>query len=203
MVKTKEQQYEILAMTKIQLSKIYGKTGQAIDQWREHGMPMMDEVGPNNTHLFWLPDVVAWRERFIRGSDVLSAQAEKGRLDKYRANKAELEYNLMLGNLVETDEVTKAVAGYITDCVSRLMSLPNKLAPIVFGAKTIPKAEALIRGELYDAVSELRDLKPNDYIERDNKVMETATNIESKRMGRQTSKVKPRGKRRTGKVADK
>jgi hypothetical protein len=150
-----------------------------------------------------LPDVAQWRERYVLGSDVLSAQSEKARLDKFRANKAEIEYHQMLGKLVDAETFSRMTSSYISDCVARLMSLPNKLGPVVFGAATIPKAVKLIRTELHDCVSELAGLRPTDYIGLAAKGVEAATDIKPKRVGRPKSKAKPRGKRRTRKVANK
>ena len=192
---TETEKYNELVVTRTQLARIYGKTIETIGVWRGHGLPSLDERGKRNAVLFYLPDVIQWREQYVQGSDVLSAQAEKARLDKYRANKAELEYHLLLSELAPTSDVIKCISGYIADCVARLMSIPNKLGPVVFGAATIPKAVKLIRAELYDCVSELAELNPSDYIESDPKIVAAAGDIESKRVGRQKQKAKPRGKR--------
>ena len=200
---TEQEKYDALVVTRAQLAQIYGKTTETIGVWKEHGLPVLDRRGNKNAVLFYLPDVVQWRESYVMDSDTLSAQAEKARLDKFRANKAEIEYHIALGELVDVNMVTKCWSGYISDCVARLMSLPNKLGPVVFGVKTIPKAVELIRSELHDCVSELAGLKPTDYIGLDTKVVEIATDIESKRMGRQKQKVKSGGKRGAGKVANK
>ena len=200
---TEQEKYDALVVTRAQLAQIYGKTTETIGVWKEHGLPVLDRRGNKNAVLFYLPDVVQWRESYVMDSDTLSAQAEKARLDKFRANKAEIEYHIALGELVDVNMVTKCWSGYISDCVARLMSLPNKLGPVVFGVKTIPKAVELIRSELHDCVSELAGLKPTDYIGLDTKVVEIATDIESKRMGRQKPKVKSRGKRGAGEVANK
>ena len=199
---SEQEKYDALVVTRSQIAQIYGKTTDTIGTWQGHGMPVLDE-SRGKARLSYLPDVVQWRESYVQGSDVLSAQAEKARLDKFRANKAELDYHVSLGKLIDTEVVTKMMTGYISDCVARLMSLPNKLGPVVFGVKTIPKAVELIRSELHDCVSELAGLKPTDYIGLDTKVVEIATDIESKRMGRSKSKTKPRSKRRTRKVANK
>ena len=188
---TEQEKYDALVVTRAQLAQIYGKTTETIGVWKEHGLPVLDRRGNKNAVLFYLPDVVQWRESYVMDSDTLSAQAEKARLDKFRANKAEIEYHIALGELVDVNMVTKCWSGYISDCVARLMSLPNKLGPVVFGVKTIPKAVELIRSELHDCVSELAGLKPTDYIGLDTKVVEIATDIESKRMGRSKSKTKP------------
>ena len=196
---TEQEKYDALVVTRAQLAQIYGKTTGTIGVWMEHGLPALDKRGNKNAVLFYLPDVVQWRESYVLGSDTLSAQAEKARLDKFRANKVELEYHVSLSKLIDTEVVVKCISGYISDCVARLMSLPNKLGPVVFGATTIPKAVKLIRTELHDCVSELGELKPSDYIESDPKILAVATDIESKRMGRPKPKVKPRGKRRARK----
>ena len=199
---SEQEKYDALVVTRSQIAQIYGKTTDTIGTWQGHGMPVLDE-SRGKARLSYLPDVVQWRESYVQGSDVLSAQAEKARLDKFRANKAELEYHIALGELVDVNMVTKCWSGYIGDCVARLMSLPNKLGPVVFGVKTIPKAVEMIRAELHDCVSELAGLKPTDYIGLDTKVVEIATDIESKRVGRPKQKVKPGVKRGAGKVANK
>lgn len=199
---TAKEKYDALVVTSAQLAQIYGKTVETIGIWKGHGMPVLDEVR-GRAKLFYLPDVVQWREGYVQGSDVLSAQAEKARLDKFRANKAEIEYHQMLGKLVDAETFSGMTSAYISDCVARLMSMPNKLAPIVFGAKTIPKAEKLIRTELHDCVSELAGLKPTDYIGLTAKGVEAPTDIESKRVGRQKQKAKSGGKRGARKVANK
>jgi hypothetical protein len=64
-------------------------------------MLVEQQVEINNYKYIYLPDVIQWRERYSLGSDTLTAQTEKARLNKFRTNKIELEYNAMLGKTIE------------------------------------------------------------------------------------------------------
>ena len=106
---TEKEKYDALVVTRAQIAQIYGKTAETIGIWMGHGLPVLDEMR-GRAKLFYLPDVVQWRESYVQGSEVLSAQAEKARLDKFRANKAELEYHLLLSELAVTSDVTKCIS---------------------------------------------------------------------------------------------
>ena len=199
---SKQEKFNALVVTRAQLVQIYGKTTKTIGTWMGHGLPALDE-SRGRARLFYLPDVIQWRESYVQGSDTLSAQAEKARVDKFRADKLEIELDIAVGKVADVNLVTSMVSGHIAECVARLMSLPGKMAPVAFGAKTIAKAEKLIRTELYECVSELAELEPTDYIQQNKEVVEAAANIKSKRVGRQKQKAKSRGKRGAGEVADK
>lgn len=190
------------------LSKVLMLTPRRIQQLTSDGVLIKEGRGkypliPNVQNY-----IKYWQDR-AAGSDAaqdpnnLSAQAEKARLVKFQANKAELEYHLLLGEIARSSDVIKCVSGYIADCVARLMSMPNKLGPIVFGAKTIPKTVDIIRTELNECVSELAGLNPDDYIKTDPKIVAIAASAKSKRVVRSKSKTKPRRKRGTGTVANK
>jgi len=72
-----------------------------------------------------------------RPSAPVDYHMEKARLVKTQADRAEIELKELNGELVRTQDVADEWYNVITDCKSRLLSIPSKAAPIV-AAETNP-----------------------------------------------------------------
>ena len=174
---------------KKQLGELYGKSSKTICEWINYGLPTLGKQG--RSVKIDLKEAVQWREKYILGSDTLKGQGEKAALDKARRLKIELEYQVMLGNLVEIDRIESIMFNLITGVVTRLKSMPTKLAPLAHGCKTLPKLEAVIRKVLYDCITDLREFNTDNFVTKNSKGMAITADSNAKSVVRRKSKVKP------------
>ena len=91
------------------------------------------------------------------GSEVLDYHAEKARLTKLQADKAQVELDERKGQLVEVDAISAEWARVVTDCKNRLLSIPTKAAPIVAPLSTPSEVMQVIEDLIREALEELAD----------------------------------------------
>ena len=87
--------------------------------------------------------------------DRIDFHVEKARLTKTQADKAEFELRQMAGELVLADDVIKVWEIAVTDCKSRLLSVPSKAAPIVATETNAGACQKIIDELVREALLEL------------------------------------------------
>jgi phage terminase Nu1 subunit (DNA packaging protein) len=95
------------------------------------------------------------------GVEELSVQ--RVRLLKAQADKTEIEVDILEGNVIPADEVEEKWGRIITAFRARILSLPNKLAPLVTATNDYKEAEEIIKEYVYEALIELSEYDPEDY----------------------------------------
>lgn len=116
---------------------------------------------PNGTHppdqfRDWLRG--RWSEEVGVGSDGRPAdsfQAERTRLTKAQADKAEIEAAELARELVRTEDVKLTWGELVAAVRAKLLSLPSKLAPLLAPPGKIAEAQALAETMVHEALSEL------------------------------------------------
>jgi len=81
--------------------------------------------------------------------------AEKARLVKAQADRAELEVMEISGKLVRADDIEAELYSKITDCKTRLLGIPSKAAPIVAAETSAGSCQKIINELVYEALEEL------------------------------------------------
>lgn len=95
---------------------------------------------------------------FLRASDnsgdgqALDGAAEKARLDRAKANLAELDLAQKEGRLVPASAIEKAWGNVATEVRTRLMSIPASTAPRITGKMSTVEIEAIIREQVDEAL---------------------------------------------------
>jgi hypothetical protein len=137
---------------KKQTAVFFGVSTQALDGWINKGCPCEKQ---KRELLFYLPDVVRWRDE--RGEDgaKLDLTAERARLSKEQADKAEMENAKMRGELVPVAYVRELLEKVLSTFKTRILGLPTKMAPVVFGLKSITDTREALDNNLHDALNEL------------------------------------------------
>lgn len=105
---------------------------------------------------------IRWqRARIPGGGASKDLNAERARLASAQAEKAEMEIAEKKGDLLPVDSVAALWARVLTDCKSKLLSLPSKLAPQVVGKKR-EQARAIIELAIHDALRGLAETAGGD-----------------------------------------
>lgn len=182
---------------------------QAVSKWTVRGCPIVEKGGVGKPYIFDLDKVKKWYADYSRkntgdnGGGVqgtLNLGQESARLNSFKADLAELDLKTRLGELVDAEEVRTVWLKLITATRSKLIVLPKKLAPQVYGCKTQAETVAVLEAEIHDI---LRDLAAPDFTiatigkdgDRGDGKVRPAAKAKRKRVGGRKKNVKPRVKR--------
>ena len=127
-------------------------------------------------------------------------QEERARLTHHLADKTELESQTLRGNLIPSEEVTRAWGDMVTKFRSKILALPGKLSTKAMAATSLREVEDFARDEIYNALAELAETIGGEYSTDGGNGKASAT-ANSKPVGRAKKSSKPRVKRGAGKVA--
>lgn len=142
------------------ISKLLDLTPQRVNQLVNQGVIPRAERGRYEL----VPVVRAYirflRDRTVRG-DVQGDDytTYRTRLTKARAEMAEKENAQLDSKLIPADDAKQAWSAMVSNARARLLSIPNKIAPIVCAAETINEAREIIKTEIYEALNELADVE--------------------------------------------
>ena len=81
--------------------------------------------------------------------------AEKSRLVKMQADRAEYELKTMAGELVRVDDIKSQWYQVVTDCKSRLLSISSKAAPVVASESSAAQCQIIIDDLVRETLQEL------------------------------------------------
>lgn len=93
-------------------------------------------------------------------------RAEQTMLTRANRKMAELELAVMNGKLHRSDDVQAIMNEMLVTFRSRLLAIPARLAPEITVTSDSNVAQQLIKGEIYDALSELSEYDPAQYCEK-------------------------------------
>ena len=88
----------------------------------------------------------------------------RNRLLKAQADLAEIEKQKQEGELITKEEVKKNWLNLLSVLKTKLLSMPNKLAPVVITYKNVNEIKLIIKDKVHDALYEIAgtDLTKND-----------------------------------------
>jgi phage terminase Nu1 subunit (DNA packaging protein) len=107
----------------------------------------------------------------------------RNRLLKAQADLAEIEKQKQEGELITKEEVKKNWLNLLSILKTKLLSMPNKLAPVVITYKNVNEIKLIIKDKVYDALYEIagQDLTKTDKRNvRSNKVKSKSVKTASK-----------------------
>lgn len=99
-----------------------------------------------------------WQERAVGAREMGEApdyRAEKARLIKAQADKAEMEAEQLRGRLLDAEIVEQEWGKVLSNLRQALLAIPSKIAQAVSNAKDAAEAEEIIRAQIYEALNEL------------------------------------------------
>lgn len=121
---------------------------------------------------------------------------EAARLNKARADKTELEVEVLKGTLLQVADVESTWADHVLTSRASLLSIPPRLAMQVksMADEPLPVIEDVITEAINTA---LKSLSSGESNKKDTKAVGSTAKADSKRVGRSKSKPKPRKRRRS------
>ena len=106
----------------------------------------------------------------------------RNRLLKAQADLAEIEKQKQQGDLIAKDEVKKNWLNILSVLKNKLLSMPNKVAPVVMTYKNVNEVKLILKDKIYDTLHEIAgaDLTKDDKRNvRSNKVKSKPTKAAS------------------------
>jgi phage terminase Nu1 subunit (DNA packaging protein) len=95
---------------------------------------------------------------------------EHALFEKAKREKAELDLQQHKKELLLATDVEHLMAGMILTCKAKLLSIPSKVAPKLLKQTNPAIVVDLIQAEIYEALSELKEIPAERIIEADNAV---------------------------------
>lgn len=93
---------------------------------------------------------------------------EHALLEKAKRKKAELDLAQRQSKLLDADDVEKLMSGMILTCKARLLAMPTALAPKVLGKQDLPVVVDAIKGAVFEALAELKEIPAEELEEPGN-----------------------------------
>ena len=178
-------------LTSKDVAKLLGIDERTLRRWKNDGMPAFESGEVGN----WYVERKL-KERFgdAANGEGLDFTAERARVAKEQADKLAMENDARRDMTMTRGEVAALLTRVIMIFKTRLMTIPMKLAPLLFGMKSIPEIMEALKAAIYEALNELS-------VELSIEADKAAAGSDGKQVGRRKPKAKSGGKRGAGKVA--
>jgi terminase small subunit / prophage DNA-packing protein len=146
----------------IEIAGLLNVSRGTVDRWLKQGCPFIERADRNRGREWQLslPDVVEWRER--RAVEQAIGDTSKLDIDEARRRKvaaeaalAELELAKQRGQVVSVEVAMQVVGDQLSVCRSRLLSMPNKIGPLVAPVTDVNECVERMRLAVVEALDEL------------------------------------------------
>ena len=106
----------------------------------------------------------------------------KNKLLKAKAEIAEIERKKATGELIPKEEVKRTWLELVHKIKQKLLSIPNKVAPVIVTVKNINEIKLILQDKLYEALYEITS--DDRSVAKNNESNKTATKSDNKPVGR-------------------
>jgi len=138
---------------RVQLAAIFDVTERTILDWTRDGMPVQAENQRGKGNEYRMIDCVIWLIQ--REYDRLTRETAKDRLDRTRADIAQIELAEKLGLVARVDELESNWVRDVMACKSELLNLGPRLAAKLTAVLGVEVNDELITGEVEKALAKL------------------------------------------------
>lgn len=111
-----------MQVNKRQLAEIFGKSERAITQFQDEGMPIVSKAGRGKKNQYDTVEVFNWFLERQKKSNLTELDIEDTRLKRAKANRAELEYRRMAGELLPVDIVLQVIQAAVITARNKIMA---------------------------------------------------------------------------------
>lgn len=159
---------DVSIVNSITLGNVWGITDRRVRQLREEGV--ISEVARGKYELFECTrkycDYLRQAMNANAGSKEtkLNLDTEKALHEKAKREKAELQLQVMRGEVHLGSDVEHVMTDMISRVRSKLLALPSKVAPFVLGYDNISKIQAILNKHVEEALLELSEYDPELFI---------------------------------------
>jgi len=148
---------ETTNLSKKQIAGLFRVHANTLDGWIKAGLPHRKE---GREYRFDLSDVISWHHQFISASasgDLPSHAEARRRREHYQAELKRLQYETAEGLLLNKERLIQIWLVVIGAMRTRLLSVPSKLTPLLFGCHGKPEIFVCLKKAIDEALNELAD----------------------------------------------
>lgn len=165
---SKPDKLDVSIVNSITLGNIWGITDRRVRQLKEEGV--ISEVARGK---YDLVDCTRKYCDYLRqalnsnsGSKEvkLNYDTEKALHEKAKREKAELQLQIMRGEVHRSEDVERVMTDMLSRMRSKLLALPSKVAPFVIGYDNIAKIQAILSKNVEEALQELSEYDPELFV---------------------------------------
>jgi hypothetical protein len=120
-----------MIVNRAQLADIMGVSAAAVGQWTDDGMPVLGRGGSGVESSYDSAQCINWRVE--RAAAAAPGAADRARLVRVQADRAELELRVRLGELLPLGELRRAVAAIVRASAEGFLNLAPQLAGTLAG----------------------------------------------------------------------
>jgi phage terminase Nu1 subunit (DNA packaging protein) len=157
------------------LSNVIGITTRHINRLDDEGVFVKIDRGKYQL----CASVKTYIEKYVRPDEnadkKVSFNEEKALLTKAQREKAEIELDELRDSIYRSDYIIPIMQNLLLGVRNRLLAIPQRCAPQVMAASESIDVQEIIRREIYDALSELAEWKPESLSRKRGKQHEIAT----------------------------
>jgi hypothetical protein len=151
------------------IAKLFGVTVSMVTRLKSQGVITASaenkyELGPTVHN--YIQHLKRGNQEPEQGTVKATQEQEDAWLASIRREKAEIELELLKGNLHKADHIALMVGNMISAAKQKLNALPTKVAPKLVGVDTTADIRAIIESEVYEALSELSEFDPEKELEK-------------------------------------
>lgn len=95
-------------------------------------------------------------------------ETEKAKHEAIKRRLSEIKLARIEGTMHDAADIERVMTDMLTNCRSRLLSIPTKAAPILVGIEDIGNIEGILRQNIYEALNELANYEPGMFYGEDN-----------------------------------
>lgn len=159
---------DVTIVNSIVLGGLWGITDRRVRQLREEGV--ISEVARGK---YSLNDCTRKYCEYLRqqinanseGKETkLSYDTEKALHEKAKREKAELQLQVMKGELHRSEDIEMVMTDMLTRIKTKLLGIPSKVAPLVIGYKDITKPQGILQKYIQETLAELSEYNPELFI---------------------------------------
>ena len=146
--------YETTSVTKKQIADLFRIHVNTVDGWIRAGLPHRKD---GRIYLFDLSDVISWHHQFISSTPgELPSHAEaQRRKEYYQSELKRLQFETAEGLLLNKERLIQIWHVLVGTMRSRLLAMPSKLTPMLFGCKAKPEMFVCLKKSIDEALDEL------------------------------------------------
>ncbi len=136
-----------------EIAEFFGYSAKSVSLWQREGMPVALETAPGLENQYDSEAVHRWI--IARKVAEVAGDADKSRLNRLQGDKIELEIAEKRRELIPASEIEPAWVGMILAAREALLSVPDRIAPLLAHLDGVDAMRDLLSEQIEDALLKL------------------------------------------------
>jgi phage terminase Nu1 subunit (DNA packaging protein) len=152
-------------ISKTMVARMLGVTTKSISRWQSREkdpLPIAIKGARGVANQYDIAAVNDWgvrraleKPRSMYAGRAYDYQKERARLTYQQAERAQLENAVTRGEMIPADQVVETWTNHVLRMRARLLALPSRMAPELYGVECASEVERMMLGAVNEALAEL------------------------------------------------